>query len=359
MIWPAMLFNLCVGLLFAAYLLRAVRRFERRADAIMARLDEEHKSLMAKYDEADAESRRKFSATCEEIIASMRGKADRAVAETQAAIKRIGSQLPPIAGSGNIVLGAVTMTATGTVTPPPADRLPTEQEIAALPRWAQVAFAARCARRVLPVFKYAWPAAPSPDMDRLENAVERAETADTNSLAAAEEAHAVGLDATDAVDSNAADERAVAVAAIIEIAAAGSVRAIMKSPGVTDHATDSVRHAARVLGTVDHIREDFEAIRAFASASDLTIEEPISPTVFGPLWPEGRPEGWPDPERAAGIVITFDIPDDMTTADAVALAEELAAALCALDLAGGGHGVAIQPPLEITAPARVPAGSSI
>ena len=30
-------------------------------------------------------------------------------------------------------------------------KLPTEDEIARLPRWAIVAFAARCARRVLPL----------------------------------------------------------------------------------------------------------------------------------------------------------------------------------------------------------------
>ncbi len=31
--------------------------------------------------------------------------------------------------------------------------IPTEKEIGQLPRWAQVAFAARCARRVQPLFK--------------------------------------------------------------------------------------------------------------------------------------------------------------------------------------------------------------
>lgn len=35
--------------------------------------------------------------------------------------------------------------------------LPTEEEIALLPRWARVAFAARCARRVLPLYLHFWP----------------------------------------------------------------------------------------------------------------------------------------------------------------------------------------------------------
>src|SRR5438552_2221502 len=38
--------------------------------------------------------------------------------------------------------------------------VPTQEEIEKLPRWARVAFAARCARRVLPAFKHFWPEAP-------------------------------------------------------------------------------------------------------------------------------------------------------------------------------------------------------
>src|SRR4051812_9654562 len=40
---------------------------------------------------------------------------------------------------------------------PPNPSLPTEEEIAKLPRWARVAFAARCARRVLPFAQVGWP----------------------------------------------------------------------------------------------------------------------------------------------------------------------------------------------------------
>jgi hypothetical protein len=38
--------------------------------------------------------------------------------------------------------------------------LPTEAEIRQLPRWARVAFAARCARRVLPLVRHYWKDAP-------------------------------------------------------------------------------------------------------------------------------------------------------------------------------------------------------
>ncbi len=73
MFWPPFVFNLCVGLLLAAYLLRAVRRFERRADAVMAGLDRWEAEEFRKYDIAEAE-----------IKASMRAKGDAAIAEMQA-----------------------------------------------------------------------------------------------------------------------------------------------------------------------------------------------------------------------------------------------------------------------------------
>jgi hypothetical protein len=77
MIWPAMLFNLCIALLFAGFLFRAVRRFERRVDAIIAKLNED-----------DAESQRKFDAARDEIRASMRAATDRAIAEMTAMAAR-------------------------------------------------------------------------------------------------------------------------------------------------------------------------------------------------------------------------------------------------------------------------------
>lgn len=75
MIWPSMLFNICVGLLLAAYLLRAVRRFERRADAIMAKMDEAHAESMRKYDIARDEIRASMRARVDQMIAEMEAKA--------------------------------------------------------------------------------------------------------------------------------------------------------------------------------------------------------------------------------------------------------------------------------------------
>ena len=53
--------------------------------------------------------------------------------------------------------------------------LPTEEEISQLPRWAIVAFAARCARRAQSVFIFAWPDAPEEHKEAVVNAIQAAD----------------------------------------------------------------------------------------------------------------------------------------------------------------------------------------
>src|SRR5258708_26190664 len=53
--------------------------------------------------------------------------------------------------------------------------VPRADEIATLVRWAQVAFAARCARRVQGLYQYAWPEAGPEFINLVNNAVDWAE----------------------------------------------------------------------------------------------------------------------------------------------------------------------------------------
>ena len=73
--------------------------------------------------------------------------------------------------------------------------------------------------------------------------------------------------------------------------------------------------------------------------------------------PEGPPEGWPKPEKPAKeLHFEFEVPDDMSIDNAIEFVKQLSLELCKLDVAAGGHGVAIQPPLEMDVPmqANVP-----
>jgi hypothetical protein len=78
MVWPGMIFNLCLGLLVVAYLLRVLRRYERCVDTIIAKLDRDQEISL-----------RKFDAARDEIRASMRTESDRSIASMQATIEKI------------------------------------------------------------------------------------------------------------------------------------------------------------------------------------------------------------------------------------------------------------------------------
>lgn len=69
MMWIGFTFNLCVALLLSAYLLRAVRRYERRADAMLARIDA--------FEEAQ---RRTFAADRDELRIHLRTQVDAGLA---------------------------------------------------------------------------------------------------------------------------------------------------------------------------------------------------------------------------------------------------------------------------------------
>lgn len=66
MLWQPLLANLCFSLLFAALLLWRVRRFDRRMDALDARMEAAHEERMRKADAAHAE-----------FLASFREESDR------------------------------------------------------------------------------------------------------------------------------------------------------------------------------------------------------------------------------------------------------------------------------------------
>ncbi len=117
MIWPGLMFNLCVGLLFAAYLLRAVRRFELRADAVMVELDRRHEETLRKYDVARDEIRASMRSQIDEAIAEMKVDAERMEAEAD----RIRAEL---AANGSHVPGSRANTNGDAAHPPLSRSLP-------------------------------------------------------------------------------------------------------------------------------------------------------------------------------------------------------------------------------------------
>jgi hypothetical protein len=191
---------------------------------------------------------------------------------------------------------------------------PSEQELVQVPRWATVAFAARCASRVQPLFKAAWPAPHADLVEAVEGAIaaaarcastsgdaapghaaeariaaeavradvdaEYAAHAASQAARAAEAARAAAR-ATDAADARAADARAACCAADAAAKAYCAYAGHAAGVGV-DRST-----------VVTAMRIDFRRLTAAAKKRRWTHNTPVSPGFFGSLWPKGEPARWP------------------------------------------------------------------
>lgn len=173
---------------------------------------------------------------------------------------------------------------------PPNTTLPTEEEIAALPRWAQVAFAARCARRVLPLYISTWPQGQEP------YEVERA------TLAEVEESARRGQNTLRSRVAYGTVFAGMPPVAANVASALGDVALSVLTSGLPAHHALSAIHqahsaAAEVADIQPQIRRDFDHLARLAEWQRWTDDTPVPPDVFGPLWPEGPPPGWPaDPD---------------------------------------------------------------
>jgi hypothetical protein len=200
--------------------------------------------------------------------------------------------------------------------------IPTEEEICQLPREAQVAFAARCARRAQPLFLIYLPEASAQHVTAIEQAIAFAElspprgdvTVDSAYVDALAAAH-TAVDAAVATAANVASDKAAPIAALVAANVAVSVAVNAASnvassaasyaasaasatcPDVAFYAALTAAKAADNTETytavVTAIRRDFEMLKDTAEREHWTDECYVPPEFFGPMWPEGTPDGWP------------------------------------------------------------------
>jgi hypothetical protein len=205
-------------------------------------------------------------------------------------------------------------------TPDPNRSLvPTREEIAQLPRWARVAFAARCARRVLPLFRRGWPEAPAKSISGVKRTVELAERAAAVAgldpdLAPTEAAQTIVL--ADTLTLRRAPSAAFA-AAEVAFGAAETAYATVYAPR-PDAANRETLAASRLafklicgfatLGTVRLVASpirDFIRLVRLAKQQNWNDDTPVPPQVFGPMWDRGPPVWWTED-------VTADLPPPAT-----------------------------------------------
>jgi hypothetical protein len=187
------------------------------------------------------------------------------------------------------------------------------EHLVAVPLRALVALAARCARRVQPL----WGDLDPERQAQLERALEIAEgvARGTRSTLDARRAEGVSVSEWSArrpdyaawrTSSGAAiyalacaccdDPQEAAAAATLALrethfAAAGDAADLGEAERRTENAFsalgDSPLHRIAIA-----VRRDFQRVRELAGDQGRGDEAPVSPEVFGPLWPDGTPTPW-------------------------------------------------------------------
>lgn len=187
-----------------------------------------------------------------------------------------------------------------------------DRMLEALPRWAVVAFAARCAHRALPVFLEAGGA---PERHKLavqqaaDLAADAARTPVTNSAAARDVSAAASTAGTDA--NAAADEASeiagcrpaafaaayaaytTGCAADVELAAAGAGGgAVANAKAAANGAASAVRAVCGPGATPDYSASaaDLSSLTRLAQEQRWNDDSPVDPDMLGPLWPDSEPD---------------------------------------------------------------------
>lgn len=232
-----------------------------------------------------------------------------------------------------------------------ADTLPTKEEIEQLPRWARVSFAARCARRVEPLFHHNWPSASETHERHVRHAVEHAE------MFASEGMFDLDVDGTatfSAVEAAEAGDAATAAEAIIAANVADAAYAAASVITAVDPADATVATVVSASDAADAsdlawlLRQDYETVSDAGRRRNWTDDTPVPPSVFGPLWPEGPPADWPELPKPTTLTLTVQVPDNLDDAAVSEKLKILTVALARLNVAGGGHGLKLIPPIDFT-----------
>ena len=225
----------------------------------------------------------------------------------------------------------------------------TQSDLETLPRWARVAFAARCAERVVPISRLQddirgeWTGMARVAIDRAARAAanrggDAAERiareaavaarqavsvlresprshARTATLAAVDAAAWAADAAADAafaatVDTDDTDAALAAIADADGAALAAAVRAV----AAADAAANAISREGIRIGLFDSddgaayaaaVKQDWLALDQENKNGAWTDETPAPQSVFGPMWPDRPPDGWPDTVRFSLARVRF------------------------------------------------------
>ncbi|MFI4881233.1 MAG: hypothetical protein ACIAQU_01465 [Phycisphaerales bacterium JB064] len=254
--------------------------------------------------------------------------------------------------------------------------LPTGPELKAIPRFAAGAFVARCARRVQPIFETRIPKPSSNQTQTINDAINFAERFASGGLLSDFSdqlgellENTIGdLDSARAhVNSPKAVQNAPIAAMLAFQSVAGQEISIDAARLAAIRAADAYAPEVAMAKSkiTEAIRADYELLRHASQAENWTDDTPVPPEFFGPMWPDGVPEGWPevakpkpDPTQTLELRIALPPTPDAPEAREVLRAQivNLLTTANTVHLASGGSGLEIAG-AKVYAKSGVPQGA--
>lgn len=242
------------------------------------------------------------------------------------------------------------------------------EELREIPQWARVAFAARCARRVQPLYRTSLP----PDLsaqqaNEIETMIAAAEAAARHGQPnpRADHWHSPGI--FEAPGPRGEDEQAHYIRAAAH-AAVWATKPQEHGSGITLNAASIAAHSADTAAQIAQTEQmnraaqwaDLVLLRELSASERWTDATPVPVDLLGPLWPNGLPDWWPD-EPVGGVTpllhLEFTVPSEMSKRSADRLIGEILQRANELHHALGGTGLTISgAEVHECEPALVPAG---
>jgi hypothetical protein len=207
---------------------------------------------------------------------------------------------------------AETIARQGLLIDPSKPLVPALEEIASLPKWARMAYGARCARRVEGIYRFTWPATPSRNLGWVRKAIEWAEKRAAEKIddlvTLVDGSWAIAGAKMAAEDAWKHGARAAALSA--QTAALAN-----EEPEQACSAAAQTITFAALAGAPTHLylrtlRIDLTILDRRVKEENWGEDTPVSPSVFGGIWPPNVTPEWvrtdiptpEDPNRDPGQV---------------------------------------------------------
>ena len=180
-----------------------------------------------------------------------------------------------------------------------------------LPRWAVVAFTARCGRRIQPLFEKTFKGPTPAQIKLIDDAITLAEQAAATGSNPADDLSGITNGINKSIKISLFNEPIhhgrfpdTSYASMVSVVASSAVE-LLNNPPEMVHASIAVKNAQMASGYAVKagdplpeyigatINRDFEILVELTKKHGWTDNTPVPPTVFGLLWPNGVPTGWP------------------------------------------------------------------